>query len=766
MEGPQPRDLGKSPYSPQYETIVAQGHTRPTPTFGAPALVWHVSVWPKREIDSDAGKEACDPHDTAGCTHVQARELFEIRRHAWINEINARLAKIEDKGRWRRSPDAPGRPKRFLPNDAPLSPVRFGDPPGQVDSASVGMTLWWKDANEAEDVREDVAIRVRLHAELTADYVTYSFYLDVGQSWKPAAQILGKRRSDVLAAVGRVRDICADQLVPRAANQKAAVDEPPYPEQLADGDGEILLQARNLLYVTIWEDFSRDMACTLSELAGQRGEVFANFRGLVMAAGGLGNAPTAAGSQVARPQVDGRPFPRFTADSKFDADGPEPNAVIRAYWPFVLRITPQADYRECVACGLMLWRALYITALGASSQWDAGEERPLDPGDLTERDIGVREEELSGREAATREDDSNVWRRLQREGNNHPVRYLILTKGEPNPRQIGRIVERINAMGTMRLFALKDWEAIKSADPAIRILGQELDLIMKEWSDKRTLAEELTSLRAFEQARYLPEYQSIRDDLDKLYIPGIINRVLRNVRAVILWVMTPRELKNLVKSEQDNLVHDAKYALLHQISSGIEARLINVGAELDQVGRGTIGGLHYRINRSAYYVREFSMLIGTLNVGNVPTWISYEQFVTRGLTPAFDYIASIGNRLNSLRNRLNSVTETIETSALVGQSAATRHNTAVLRQATTILIAVLAIYLTRLVFPGIWSQLGTWVHEHTAGWDQFAAQQLKQILDQVGLGGVVAILVGLLAVWGVYRRVRMWLGRKVANGVR
>jgi hypothetical protein len=33
-----------SPYSDQYETIVAQGHTRPTPTFGAPALVWHVGI--------------------------------------------------------------------------------------------------------------------------------------------------------------------------------------------------------------------------------------------------------------------------------------------------------------------------------------------------------------------------------------------------------------------------------------------------------------------------------------------------------------------------------------------------------------------------------------------------------------------------------------------------------------------------------------------------------------------------------------------------
>ena len=68
-------------------------------------------------------------------------------------------------------------------------------------------------------------------------------------------------------------------------------------------------------------------------------------------------------------------------------------------------------------------------------------------------------------------------RESERGGNNHPVRYLLLTKHAPHPRQIGRIAERINTMGTMRLFALKDWAAVRNADPYIRILGQELDQI-------------------------------------------------------------------------------------------------------------------------------------------------------------------------------------------------------------------------------------------------------------------------------------------------
>jgi uncharacterized membrane-anchored protein len=99
-------------------------------------------------------------------------------------------------------------------------------------------------------------------------------------------------------------------------------------------------------------------------------------------------------------------------------------------------------------------------------------------------------------------------------------------------------------------------------------------------------------------------------------------------------------------------------------------------------------------------VREFEIPLGTLHVTNIPTWVSYEQFVQRGLAPAFDYMASVGQRLRAVRERLLSVTEMIETSALVGQSAATRHNTAVLRQTTTLAIVLLTLYLARNV---IWN---------------------------------------------------------------
>jgi len=98
--------------------------------------------------------------------------------------------------------------------------------------------------------------------------------------------------------------------------------------------------------------------------------------------------------------------------------------------------------------------------------------------------------------------------------------------------------------------------------------------------------------------------------------------------------------------------------------------------------------------------------------------VSYEQFVRRGLKPAFDYIASVGKRLRAVRARLLTTTETIETSALVGQSAATRHNTAVLRRTTTLAILIVLVfiaassnvtYFATRVFRLIYPRLPDWL---------------------------------------------------------
>jgi hypothetical protein len=76
---------------------------------------------------------------------------------------------------------------------------------------------------------------------------------------------------------------------------------------------------------------------------------------------------------------------------------------------------------------------------------------------------------------------------------------------------------------------------------------------------------------------------------------------------------------------------------------------------------------------------EFDSLVASLKVGNIDTWVAYDQFVTRGLKPAFDFIDGVGQRLLGLRTRLQTVLGGIETSALVTQISATRQNTAELR---------------------------------------------------------------------------------------
>ena len=362
----------------------------------------------------------------------------------------------------------------------------------------------------------------------------------------------------------------------------------------------------------------------------------------------------------------------------------------------------------------MNWRALYVTALGASSQWDPGEERPIAISDKSERDIGVREEEITGAVPAGLDDDRCVWKRMGRDGFNHPVRYLLLTKGSPNPRQIGRIVERINAMGTMQLYALKDWEVLAEADTHLKVLGQHLDKITKDWGDKRYFIERLKRIEEFPPGTRPGEIRKhYRSYLDRVYVPGVIRRNLRRLRVIVLSVFTPWEVQKLLRKDEDDIVNDTKYSLLYEVSSELETELIGLGAALDDIGRDMIGGLHFRVARSEYLAKEFHRLLSTLNVGNIPTWISYSQFVKRGLAPAFDYISSVGTRVRALRSRLRTVSETIETSALVGQSAATRHNTAVLRQAITIMVGVLAAYLSKFAFPSVWSRAWEAMVEHT-----------------------------------------------------
>jgi hypothetical protein len=755
--GQHERSSARSPYASQYETIVARGHTRPTPSFNAPALVWHVAFWPRRMVeDEDGTLQPCDPHDTAGQRHVEARYTFDERRNLWIGQFNHFLQALQGKSRAMGSGVGPV-PRTFkplMPHDLPWQaarsdPEQFFKPLTILEQDTLPFTLWWPDPSTGDS--EEGAIRVCVHPELNADYACISFYMDIGQRWSRShSTVPGEpkrmRRDRLLAAVETVRTICEQQLK-SGADGRAAVDLPALPETLHGADGQVtsgldvsLRDARNLLYVDIWERFSAEMGCRLEDITGgrpgreggARGEVFANFRGLVMSTNGLsGPTPDRDPRGTETASVGTVPFANFSRNPAFTADGAEANAVVKAFWPFVRRITPRADFREFIACGVLNWRAIYITALGSSSQYIGRQESDR----LEAGEAGIRvpepllDDTEKGRAQASADGhfDHLVHKREARTGNNHPVRYLLLTKHEPHPRQIGRIAERINTMGTMRLYALKDWSAIRNVDSYIRILGQELDQITKRWGSDRKLINGLTNLAVVRRAKTAirrldarlakcgsePEREALiashvartgdkrwsGSDLMRLkramptFTPRrpapLVIRVLLFLRFFYNW----SRYSELLKGMENDLVADIRHSALYEISNEVETDLIDISSKLDELGFGTVGGLHFRLNRSAFYVREFKVLLKTLHVTNIQSWISYEQFVQRGLAPAFEYMSSVGRRMRAVRSRLLTTSETIETSALVGQSAATRHNTAVLRRTTTLAIVILLVFL-------------------------------------------------------------------------
>ena len=701
----------------------------------------------------DGEPEACDPHDTAAEKHIASKLAFESRRQLWIEQINAFLAALQSRSRTR-----PGQRraaakafKSVFPHDLEWQPTRtdpheFFKPVEVLELEIIPFTLWWADPSEKDPQAAAAnAIRICVHPEVNADYACISFYMDIGQQWNAphsaaADPLRGARRHRLLTAVEDTRKICEHQLEPVAPSGAAAVDLPALPEVLRSPDGrseeklhEALKAARNLLYVDIWEAFSAEMGCRLEDIAGARGEVFASFRGLIMSTGGMpANRPAYDPKGEETTSVGTVPFANFSANARFNEDGAEPNAVVKAFWPFIRRVTPRADFREFIACGVLNWRAIYITALGSNSQYVEGQERTPSLSEEGEASIRVPRHLLGNEEkplaAATGPFDSLVQKRAgTRPGNNHPVRYLLLTKHEPHPRQIGRIAERINTMGTMRLYALKDWAAIRNADPYIRILGQELDQVTKKWGSDRKLINGLTSLYIVRQAKdeikrldkSLKRAKSKEERQERLaafvtsegaprwsgadllrlkrgmptYTPRTPAPVVILILLFLRFFYSWRRYRELLKGMENDLVADIRHSALYEISNDVETDLIDISSKLDELGFGAVGGLHFRLNRSAFYVSEFRILLKTLHINNIQSWISYEQFVQRGLSPAFHYMASIGKRLRAVRARLLTTTETIETSALVGQSAATRHNTAVLRRTTTLAILILLIFL-------------------------------------------------------------------------
>jgi hypothetical protein len=578
--------------------------TQPIPEFGTPALSWHIGIQHKHGgLPSNSDVEVRDLRD------VRWEKLFDDfqdKRKEFYAPFNDFLIKLQRKGRVLRGEEP--QEMRLMPRESRIPHLPQFD---RVEPDSLCFTLWWQDEGQngflADSTPPSSATRVRVYVRAFIDYITVSFYIDASKPWNApriysSTEAEGVRRERTFRHVDAIRAISQQRIVP------SIIELPLVPERNIDSaEAATLLDASEYLYSAIWEAFCSDFDFDLDDIVTSKGRCFVNLRSLVMSTDGL-------------PPLGERPNPEQGGSPQFE-DQKEANAVVKAFWPFVRRITPYADFRDHVACGVMNWRALLVTSVGAKTSrlQEEGEERENVPAGSLPNDV---------------ERSKPTGRGPRNQSQQQTNRYLFLTKFDPHPREIGHVVEQINRLETLRLIALKDYDFLQNASVYIGIRGRELDSITA-WLNK--------------------EYA----DLQNKYVLRK-NEVLTKARS-IRWKPGPL---NEAKSERDNR--------LSEVTEDVEIRLVKITAALDELGDIKAGGLSNSVERSTIYMRQFNELLKTLSAGEIPTWMSYGSFVERYLKPTFNMIQQTGEHFRALRTRLTAARASIQGSALVVQNSATR----------------------------------------------------------------------------------------------
>ncbi len=632
------------------------GHNSPPPVFGAPTLIWHIALWPERESDPIA--EGIGPDD------------FEMRRGDFAGIVQNVLDTLARKGR---NPAVP----EDLWERMGLEEIRSLEEEDEatrktlprlykvVEPEFVCFTVWWKrdatraDATPVEGVAAE-ALRVHVQSEMLMDHATISIFIDAGKPWnKPrtyaAAEAGGGLRGEIFGHAEYVRGVCE-----RGGHREVEHDLVPE-AGISDEERGKLLKAADYLYNSIWEEFKRDFELDFDTLLRKRdvhASIFGSFRGLVLSADGYGTEELSENDRLAR---------RIAASNRgrsvFDSFNPrenEPNYILKAYWPFIRRTTRWADFKEFIACGVMDWRALYVTSLGARKPVKGTVDGSIADAIFAADESASRDAEIGG-EAHLPETAHGPRRHA-------PLRYLLITKGEPNRRQVGRMVERVNSLETMRLFALKDWAAIRNASDHVRALGQDLNAVLTNWMDQRT--------EIGQRFRYLEQKEKQVEILEEK-----IERSQSKRFSFGRFLTNRTRRKNLLRKKNEIQIEKDKHIDLLQVeTNSAEMELISINADLDHLSKMATGGISYCITRSELHFRKYYAMIGRLNFGDIPTWVSYGSFAERNLRPYSEFISGVGERLRSLRQRLQAVTGSVQTAALVNQTSATRSNTAALRE--------------------------------------------------------------------------------------
>ena len=253
----------------------------------------------------------------------------------------------------------------------------------------------------------------KIIVEVHSDYFTVTSIVDFSKRPPDDTANLGHFRCFESATTPGPLVECAGAF----AAYMAHVLDPENPGKL-----EAALTAKQYLNEGFWADLFAILFGSLAGKVDSRMRIFADFRGLVL---------------QARKQVE-----LFASDTVAKPFRPGPKKVdIDLALDILKTVLELGDknlhMRELVACTMLREQVVYMSPLGSSVV--AGNREP-------------------------------------QKGMRVPVFYALCVS-DINRWQIGRLIHRINTLGTLRLLALRDLQSIRVTSLQIRTIGRKLDRV-------------------------------------------------------------------------------------------------------------------------------------------------------------------------------------------------------------------------------------------------------------------------------------------------
>jgi hypothetical protein len=468
------------------------------------------------------------------------------------------------------------------------------------------------------------SINTEVSFELHTEYFTLSVALDFCTFRAP------KKSREV---------ICLEGLT-RMATQRLDSLKDPNADATVDAKAERrLVCCYNVLYTLIWEKLFRDFFSAQTADAARVGSIFADFRGLVL-------TKDRDGIFVCPVKVYNDKNRVVETASFSDSDGGDVRCV-DAILPFMrvgLGVSPNRFGQPPEPNKLVEYtfskfhnrRAIYGSALGFQSY-----------------DVSHRTK---------------------------PLTFIILaTHGDR--WQLGRLVDEILTLGTLRLAALYDLPRIVEANSELRAVENELLNLATELPGTMKTLDDLQRLEDSEDTE---DPEIVEDELRKRRTDHIqrvsigLNKAWQKFTQISLGgehgisrnairknLPMPRSRAAKKSSYSQRLVWNVKHLTCFLPEEPKPARAVPALDAPSSDRKSIRGGLAYRVERSRYYRQQFNILVKAAGIERVGGFQPYDKFVERRLGATYDLINMVGLRLIRLQQLITAFSRQTTSSELL-----------------------------------------------------------------------------------------------------